>query len=534
MMERYDLIVIGAGPAGLSAAIEAASNGLQVVVFDENSRPGGQLFKQIHKFFGSREHKAKERGFKIGEDLLEEAEKLGVRVELNSTVMGIFQDKEVTVMQGEHVRHCKANAIVIATGASENMVPFDGWTLPGVIGAGSAQTMMNLHGIKPGNKVLMVGSGNVGLVVGYQLIQAGCRLEAIIDAAPRIGGYGVHASKLTRTGVPFYMSHTIKQAYGTDFVQGAAIIEVDNNWKQVPGSEKTLDVDAICIAVGLSPMSQLARIAGCKTVDDPLKGGIVPVCNEVGETSIQGIYAAGDVAGIEEASSAMIQGRITGSAIACAQGYLDKSEFEARRIHLEISLQQLREGMFGHKNKGRTDLTHTDEGYALSQNLLVKGYVADTEISHYPGLPAEEVMGRGLVPVVECTQNIPCNPCQDACMKGCIKVGKTITNLPMIDPSVKCTGCGMCVVSCSGQAIFLVNANYAPGYASVALPYEFSPLPAAGDEGFAFDRSGTMLGKAEVISVRKTPVMDETAVLTMKVPVEWSMKARFFKPYPEK
>lgn len=152
---RYDLIVVGAGPSGLSAAIEAAKRGLKVVVFDENEKPGGQLFKQIHKFFGSKEHKAKIRGFVIGEQLLKEADELGVEVVLNATVIGLYQDKEITVRIGESVYHYKGDTVIVATGAAENMVTFPGWTLPGVIGAGAAQTMMNLHGVKPGNKVLI-------------------------------------------------------------------------------------------------------------------------------------------------------------------------------------------------------------------------------------------------------------------------------------------------------------------------------------------------------------------------------------------
>ena len=106
-MKRYDLIVVGAGPSGLSAAIEAAQRGLKVVVFDENEKPGGQLFKQIHKFFGSKEHKAKVRGFVIGEELLAEADKAGVEVELNATVVGMYQDKEIVVRKGEEVFHYK-------------------------------------------------------------------------------------------------------------------------------------------------------------------------------------------------------------------------------------------------------------------------------------------------------------------------------------------------------------------------------------------------------------------------------------------
>mgnify|MGYP000166959771 CR=1 FL=1 len=172
-MKRYDLIVIGAGPAGLSAAIEAAKRGMKPVVFDENAKPGGQLFKQIHKFFGSKEHRAKIRGFKIGDDLLKEAEEYGVEVVLNATVIGLYQEKEITVKIGDEVKHFKGDAILAATGASENMVTFKGWTKPGVIGAGAAQTMMNLHHVMPGKKVLMLGTGNVGLVVSYQLFAGG-------------------------------------------------------------------------------------------------------------------------------------------------------------------------------------------------------------------------------------------------------------------------------------------------------------------------------------------------------------------------
>ena len=144
-MKRYDFLIVGAGPAGLSAAIEAAKRGMQVAVFDENAKPGGQLFKQIHKFFGSKEHKAKIRGFVIGQQLLEEAQKLGVSVILNATVIGLYAEKELVVRIGEEIHHYKGDAVLVATGAAENMVTFDGWTLPGVIGAGAAQTMMNLH-----------------------------------------------------------------------------------------------------------------------------------------------------------------------------------------------------------------------------------------------------------------------------------------------------------------------------------------------------------------------------------------------------
>lgn len=523
-MKRYDLIVVGAGPSGLSAAIEAARRGLAAVVFDENEKPGGQLFKQIHKFFGSKEHKAKIRGFVIGQQLLEEAGAAGVEVILNATVIGLYPDNEVVVRQGDGVRHYKGDAIVIATGASENMVTFDGWTLPGVIGAGAAQTMMNLHGVKPGNRVLMVGSGNVGLVVSFQLLQCGCEVAAIVDAAPKVGGYGVHAAKVARTGVPFYLSHTIKMAEGEDHVTGVTIAKVDGNFQFIPGTEKHFDVDTICLAVGLSPMSQLLKMAGCEMEDNPKRGGQVPICDACGRTSLPGVFVAGDVAGIEEASSAMIEGRMAGTAAAEYLGFIGKEEADASLASLSEALGGLRQGMFAPGNRGR-EIKKTEEGIEVSESLLRRGFISDEEVGRFPGFSHKRA---GVHPVMECTQNIPCNPCQDACPNGCIKIGSKITSLPAVVPGASCIGCGMCVASCSGQAIFLVDEDCGDGSATVTIPYEFLPLPQKGERGSALGRDGMKVCDAEVVGIRSAMAYDKTNLLTIRVPKEYAMRARFF------
>lgn len=521
-MKRYDVLIIGAGPAGLSAAIEAAKCGMSVAVFDENERPGGQLFKQIHKFFGSKEHRAKIRGFNIGKELLKDAYEAGVEVFLNATVVGLYEENEITVRMGNEIKHLKGNAILVATGASEKMIPFPGWTLPGVIGAGAAQTMMNLHHTKPGDKILMLGSGNVGLVVSYQLLQAGCEVVALVDAAPRIGGYGVHAAKVARTGVPFYLSHTIVEAQGDESVTGVTIAKVGPDWKTIPGTEKHFDVDTICLAVGLSPMSQLLRAAGCKMVEDPKRGGVVPECDKFGETSLENVYVAGDVSGIEEASSAMIEGRISGVAIAEKLGYIETDTRDRMIGQFENALQSLRQGMFGPGRKG-TLQTETDEGIQLSMNLLEKGFIEDDEIYRYPGV----VQKIGIHPVMECSQNIPCNPCQDACPKGCITIGDNITSLPIVNEAVECIGCGMCVASCSGQAIFLMKEE--DDATEITMPYEFLPLPQKGDKGIGLGRAGHEICEAEVVEVKTAGAFDHTALLTVKVPSEYGMAVRFFR-----
>jgi thioredoxin reductase/ferredoxin len=524
-MKRYEVIVIGAGPSGLSAAIEAAEAGLEVAVFDENAKPGGQLFKQIHKFFGSKEHQAMVRGFRIGKNLLSKAESLGVKVVLGATVLGIYRDKEVMARVEGAVLRYKADAIVIATGAAENMMTFKGWTLPGVMGAGAAQTMMNIQGIRPGDKILMVGSGNVGLVVSFQLLQAGCEVKSIVDAAPRIGGYGVHAAKLTRMGIPILTSHTVVEAKGESTVEAAVIAEVDEKFRPIAGSEKTLDVDTVCIAVGLSPMSQLADNAGCEMKYVPAGGGYVPALNEVGETSVPGIFCAGDVCGIEEASSAMIQGKISGAAISHALGYITEEQCADKLCTYTEMISKIRAGLFAPGNKGRTDIVKTDEGYPLSKSLISKGYLDESEMDIFPSMnPA-----GGIHPVIECTQNIPCDPCQDICPRGCIMVGKTITALPRLDAGKRCSGCGLCVGACSGQAIFLVDDRYKEGYGTVGLPYEFLPLPLSGARGKALDRSGKEICDATVVEVRNNGIMDKTAMLVMEVPIAEIGKARFFR-----
>lgn len=364
-LER-ELGIVGAGPAGLCAAIEAAKVGVRVTVVDENSSPGGQLFKQIHKFFGSEEHKAGKRGVKIGWALLREAESLGVEIMLDTIVWGIFQEEEkkdwgvkqvktLALLHKDRSYYLRSPKIILATGATENAIAFPGWTLPGVMGAGAAQTTVNIHRVLPGKEVLMIGSGNVGLIVSYQLIQAGANVKAVIDMASTIGGYGVHASKLRRCGVPILTSHTIREALGKEYVEGAIIVQVDKEMKPIPTTEKTLKVDTICLAVGLSPMSELARLANCGFTYSSILGGHTPIHDDNMEASQKGIYVAGDLTGIEEASTAMEEGRLAGLAAAYSLGHMGEDEFNEAKHKVWRRLNALRQGPFGEEVKKAKD-----------------------------------------------------------------------------------------------------------------------------------------------------------------------------------
>lgn len=364
-MIKIPLVVIGAGPAGLSAAIEAAKSGVKVLVIDENSKPGGQMFKQIHKFFGSKEHRAGTRGLDIGALLLKETEELGIEVWLNSEVCGIDKDKRIWVVKDkENSINIEASAIILATGGMENAINFPGWTLPGVMTAGATQTMINIHRILPGKKVVMLGSGNVGVIVSYQLMQAGAEVKAIVEAAPSLGGYGVHTAKVRRAGVPFYTSHTISRVLGTTSVEAVEIVELDSNWKAVAGTEKVIEADTVCLATGLTPLVELPWIAGCKFGYIPELGGHIPLHDSHMETTIKGIYVAGDVSGVEEASTAMEEGKLAGVNAAVALGKLSSEEGEKRSSEICNNLNALRCGVFGEKRRKAKDrlLLSVEEG----------------------------------------------------------------------------------------------------------------------------------------------------------------------------
>ncbi len=373
-MKKCEMLVIGGGPAGLSAAIEAAKAGVQVLLVDANERAGGQLFKQIHKFFGSSMHRAGTRGIDIGKILLEDCQRLGVEVWLNSTAIGIYEDHVAAIdvkkdLEQHELKMVQAEKIVIATGASENAVRFPGWTLPGVMGAGAAQTMANYHWVLPGKRVLMIGTGNVGLIVSYQLMQAGAQIVGIVEAQNHINGYAVHASKLTRENIPIYTGYTVKEATGEGRVSRAVIAKVNPDWSLVPGSEIELDVDTICIGAGLKPLIGLPHMAGCKMTNDRFLGGWVPMHDRNMKTTADGIYVAGDATGVEEANTAIEEGKLCGVAIAEQFGYMKSAVAEQEKAAAWERLSGLREGAHGEERKNAKEHQLRDYAAYMGEEL---------------------------------------------------------------------------------------------------------------------------------------------------------------------
>ena len=345
---KVPLAIIGAGPAGLSAAIYAARQGVRPLLIEEHFVPGGQLSKQTHKFFGSSSHYAGIRGIRIAEELIKTCTELGVETWTSASVVGIYPGHRLMVIHQGEIVDLSADSVIVATGASEKYLGFPGNDIPGVYGAGAIQTMMNLYGVRPGRRVLLVGAGNIGVIVAYQLLQAGVEVAAVIEAAPEVGAYRVHSAKLRRLGVPILTRHTINRVWGGSRVEGAEIAEVDRQWKAVSGSEKQFEVDTVGLAVGLTPSIEIASQAGALQSFIPELGGFVNLRRPDMETSLPGLYVAGDNAGIEEASAAMMEGRIAG--LSAAERILGPSEaIGALRREVQDELKELRDGPFGRR-----------------------------------------------------------------------------------------------------------------------------------------------------------------------------------------
>ncbi|HHX79149.1 MAG TPA: FAD-dependent oxidoreductase [Acholeplasmataceae bacterium] len=345
-----DLVIIGGGPAGLQAAIKAAEVGQDVLIIDRFWCLGGQLIKQTHMFFGSEKQYAKTRGFDIANKLINEINdyKELVTIWINATVLGLYADKVITVYKENEYIRVKAKAIIVATGASERVLAFENNDLPGIYGAGAIQTLMNVYGIKPGSKVLMVGSGNIGLIVSYQLMQAGVQIIAIVEASNKISGYKVHASKIKRLGIDILTSTTIKRAIGLEKVTEVVLINLDQNWEELKGTEKIIPVDGVCIAVGLMPLTNLLAMAGAKMKYIGELGGLVAITNSNFETSLDNVFVCGDASSVEEASSAMVEGMIAGLVASKKLGRII-NDYEERLNDYQNQLIVLRKGPFGSK-----------------------------------------------------------------------------------------------------------------------------------------------------------------------------------------
>jgi len=536
MIKQAEIMIIGGGPAGLSAALSASSLGAKVLLVERDEIPGGQLVKQTHKFFGSEKQYAGDRGIHIGQRLTDRVNAdSNIEVWADSTALAIYEDSVVTLEHGSKHIKVKPERMIIATGAAEKFLAFPGNDLPGVYGAGAVQTLMNVSGIKPADTVLMVGAGNIGLIVSYQLKQAGVEVSAVLEGSSVIGGYMVHASKIRRAGIPIHTCHTILEATGVNKVEGAVIAKIDKNWQPVYGTEQTIACDAICLAVGLSPLTELLWQAGCKMKYVKELSGHVPVLTENLETSRTGLYCAGDACAIEEASSAMVEGRLAGLSAALSMGYGRGTAEELIRAAKE-ELNELRMGPLSTHIRTGLMKVSGEELCSKEKSKESKDYSSSdgvpTQCDIKSITPDDERFTNGPVAIIECFQKIPCNPCIKACKQGAITITDELNELPVVDLKL-CNGCGVCISMCPGLAIFVVDRTYSETHALVKLPYEYVPVPQKGQYVTGMNREGKDLGKFLVEKVPKGGEKNKTYTVSLSVPQELAMELRDIKVFDE-
>jgi NADPH-dependent 2,4-dienoyl-CoA reductase/sulfur reductase-like enzyme len=359
-MRTTQLAIVGGGPAGLSAAVEAAKLGVSSIVLDENAQPGGQIYRQLPAEFRIVNEQRLGKQHEDGKYLLEEVAKFRSQIDIwnDSLAWGYFGEKELAILRNGKAEVLKADQIVIASGTYDRPLPFPGWTLPGVLTAGCVQVMIKSQRVLPGTRFLLAGSGPLQLAVADQLLTAGAKIVAIVEATsttrilrylpsllrqpgPVSDGFK-YLAKLKFHGVPYIQSHIIIKASGSEEVEQAIIAAIDNDWKPILGTERTFDVDVICLGYGLVPNTDLTRLCGCAHRYCELLGGWIPEYDERMETSVPGIFVAGDGCGVMGVNSAIQQGRLAGIYAMRNLGLADDASAERLAEPVRRKLRTLR------------------------------------------------------------------------------------------------------------------------------------------------------------------------------------------------
>ena len=457
---KIPLLIIGGGPAGMTAAIELGRMGISCIICDDKQELGGKLSLQTHNFFGSiRDCYAGSRGMDIGEMLSEQIEnEQKLTIWTNSPVVGVFSDGLVGVVKDGKYKLIEPERLLVTAGAREKTLAFPGCDLPGVYGAGAFQTLVNRDLIKPTDKLFIVGGGNVGLIGAYHALQAGIDVIGIVEALPECGGYKVHLDKIKRLGIPIFTSHTVLRAEGKDHLERVVISEIDKNFKPIPGTEASFTADTLLIAVGLSPVNEITKQAqefGLKT------------------------YSAGDADVIAEASAAMFSGRIA------ARKLLNDMGFD-----VEVPVE-------------------------WEETLAILRSKPGEKKELFP-IPKD----KDFYPIIRCVQEIPCNPCTEVCVLQSIKIkDKTMMGLPQFDGD--CLGCLRCVAICPGLAITFVDKGYdqTKKTARVVVPWEMPEgMIKIGQTVTTTGMEGEIIGKGKVIAFKESEWQNKRVLVSLEVP----------------
>ncbi|MBQ9714865.1 MAG: FAD-dependent oxidoreductase [Clostridia bacterium] len=296
-MKAYDIVIIGGGPAGLAAAAAAKRSGIDSILILERDRElGGILNQCIHNGFGLHTFKEELTGPEYASRFIDQVEELGIEYKLNTMVMDISPNKVVTAMNREEgLYEIQAKAIVLAMGCRERSrgaLNIPGYRPAGIYSAGTAQRLVNMEGFMPGRTCVILGSGDIGLIMARRMTFEGAKVKVVAELMPYSGGLKRNIVQcLDDYGIPLKLSHTVVDIKGKERLEGITLAQVDNKGKPIPGTEEFYECDTLLLSVGLIPENELSN--GMGVAMNPITSG--PIVNESLETNIEGVFACGNV-----------------------------------------------------------------------------------------------------------------------------------------------------------------------------------------------------------------------------------------------
>ena len=296
-MLHYDLVIVGGGPAGLAAAAAAKKSGLEsIIILERDHELGGILNQCIHNGFGLHTFKEELTGPEYAGRFIDEVTALQIEYKLNTMVMDITADKKVTAMnRNDGLFEIQAKAIILAMGCRERprgALNIPGYRPAGIYSAGTAQRLVNIEGFMPGREVVILGSGDIGLIMARRMTLEGAKVKVVAELMPFSGGLKRNVVQcLDDFGIPLKLSHTVVDIEGKERVEGITLAEVDQTGRPIPGTEEHYTCDTLLLSCGLIPENELSRGIGVDM--EPVTNG--PVVNESLETSVPGVFACGNV-----------------------------------------------------------------------------------------------------------------------------------------------------------------------------------------------------------------------------------------------
>ena len=331
--EKYDVIVVGSGPGGLAAAISAKKNGAEhVLIIERDVEPGGILLQCIHNGFGVEIFKQDLPGPSYAQRFVKEAFEVGVDFLLDSMVLEITRDHRVTVTSKRHgIVSLQAKAVVLAMGCRERtraQVRLPGTRPAGVFTAGTAQRWVNVEGYMPGKNFVILGSGDIGMIMARRLTFEGAKVERVLEVMPYLSGLTRnYVQCLLDYDIELQLMHTVKNIIGKKRVEAIESVAVDEKWNPIPGTEEIIPCDTLLLSVGLIPENELSRQAG--VLIDPITAG--PFVDDSFQTNIPGIYSAGNVVHVYDLVDWVTEAGLT-AGIAAAKSLSTSSTAPAKML----------------------------------------------------------------------------------------------------------------------------------------------------------------------------------------------------------